>query len=120
MAQLSDSQIEAMMKKGFTRWTKGDKDRFYIKGWKIDGVTTNWKKNGKKTVSINGEELTYTKSAIFSTSSNYVDVKTGEVVTSTDDRRIGDFIRNQISSMIPKELAKSRGIGNTSTSGTGK
>lgn len=44
MAQLSDSQIEAMMKKGFTRWTKGDKDRLYIKGWNIDGVTTNWKK----------------------------------------------------------------------------
>lgn len=78
------------------------------------------KKNGKKTVTINGEELTYTKSAIFSTSSNYVDVKTGEVVTSTDDRRIGDFIRNQISSMIPKDSEKSRGIGSTSTSGTGK
>ena len=115
MAQLSDSQIEAMMKKGFTRWTKGDKDRLYIKGWKIDGVTTNWKKNGKKTVSINGEELTYTKSAIFDVSSNYVDVKTGEVVTSTNDRDIGDFIRTQISSMIPKDPTQSRGIGSTKT-----
>lgn len=122
MAQLSNVQIEAMIKKGFTRWTKGDKDRLYIKGWNIDGVITNWKKNGKKTVSINGEELSYTKSAIFGSygASNYVDVKTGEVVTSTDDRYIGDFIRTQISSMIPKDSEQSRGIGSTLTSGTGK
>lgn len=63
----------------------------------------NWKKNGKKTVSINSEELSYTKSAIFGSygASNYVDVKTSKVVTTTDDCRISDFIKTQIKSMIP-------------------
>lgn len=100
---ITEKQIELLLKKGFTRWTKDDKDRLYIKGWKIEGVTTNWKKNGKKTISINGEELSYTKSAIFGAygASNYIDIKTGEVVTSTSDRRIADFIVTQITKMIP-------------------
>lgn len=101
--KLTENQIELMLKKGFTRWTKGDKDRLYIKGWNIEGVTTNWGNNGKKTFSLNGEELSYTKSYKFGLSNNYVDVKTGEVVTSADDRQFAEFIVTQITKMIPLE-----------------
>ena len=99
---LNESKISELEKKGFVRWTKGDKDRLYIKGYQLDGVTTNWKKNGKKTVSVDGEELSYTKSAIFGSygSSNYIDVKTGNISVSTDDGHYHDVIVNKIKKMM--------------------
>ena len=98
---LSEEKIQALEKKGFKRWTNDDKDRLYIDGYKLEGVTTNWKKNGKKTISVDGEELSYTKSAIFGSygSKNYVDVKTGEISVSTDDRFYHDVIVKKIKNM---------------------
>lgn len=98
---LSSNDIESLEKKGFKRWQKDDKDRLYINGWQLDGVQTNWKKNGKKTYSIDGEELSYTKSAILGQygAKNYIDVKTGEIFTSTDDARLKDFIMKSMRRM---------------------
>lgn len=101
--ELTKNQIEQMERKGFKYWTSGDKERLYINPWQIDGVQTNWKKTGKKTVSIDGEELSYTKSALFGPygAKSYVDVKTGEVVTDVSDYQIASFIKRKIQSMIP-------------------
>lgn len=82
---LTEKQIAKLESKGFKRWTKGDYDRLYINAYNIHGIDTNWKKNGKKTLSINGEELSYTKSAELSYMKIYIDVKTGEVVADWDN-----------------------------------
>lgn len=82
---LTEKQIAKLESKGFKRWTKGDYDRLYINAYNIHGIDTKWEKNGKKTLSINGEELTYTKSAKLSYAKIYIDVKTGEVVTDWDN-----------------------------------
>lgn len=102
---LTEKQIELLEKQGAKRWIKGDYDRLYVNGWNLPGVTTNWKKGGKKTVTINGEELSYTKSAIFGSfgAKNYIDVKTGEVFTSSDDRYYSEFILEALRSMIPED-----------------
>ena len=81
---LTEKQIAKLESKGFKRWTKGDYDRLYINAYNIHGIDTNWKKNGKKTLTINGEELSYTKSAELSYAKIYIDVKTGEVVADWD------------------------------------
>ena len=81
---LTEKQIAKLESKGFKRWTKGDYDRLYINAYNIHGIDTNWKKNGKKTLSINGEELSYSKSAELSYMKIYIDVKTGEVVADWD------------------------------------
>lgn len=99
---MDELKIEKLEKKGFRRWTKGNYDRLYIQGWQLEGITTNWKKNGKKTVSVDGVELSYTKSAIFGNygSKNYIDVKTGEIFVSTEDSVYHDIIVNKIKKMI--------------------
>lgn len=45
---LTEKQIELLEKQGAKRWIKGDYDRLYVAGWNLPGVTTNWKKGGKK------------------------------------------------------------------------
>lgn len=72
--KFNEKQIEALENKGFKRWTKGDKDRLYIKAWNLPNVKTIWKKNGKKCVEINGEELSYTKSSEVNYTSIYIDL----------------------------------------------
>ena len=69
-------------KKDFKRWTKGDNDRLYIQAWQLPFVETNWKKKDKKTLSLFGEELSYTKSSQLNHAQFYIDIKTGEIVTS--------------------------------------
>ena len=71
---MTNEKIKALENKGFKRWTKGDKDRLYIKAWNLPNVKTIWKKNGKKCVEINGEELSYTKSSEVNYSSIYIDL----------------------------------------------
>lgn len=102
--KLTEEKIKELEKQGAKRWIKGDYDRLYVNGWDLPGVTTNWKKGGKKTVTINGEELSYTKSAIFGSfgARNYIDVKTGEVFTSSTDRFYSEFILNALKAMLEK------------------
>jgi len=71
---MTNEKIKALENKGFKRWTKGDKDRLYIKAWNLPNVKTIWKKNGKKCVEINGEELSYTKSSEVNYTSIYIDL----------------------------------------------
>ena len=71
---MTNEKIKALENKGFKRWTKDDKDRLYIKAWNLPNVKTIWKKNGKKCVEINGEELSYTKSSEVNYSSIYIDL----------------------------------------------
>lgn len=71
---MTNEKIRALENKGFKRWTKGDKDRLYIKAWNLPNVKTIWKKNGKKCVEINGEELSYTKSSEVNYTSIYIDL----------------------------------------------
>jgi hypothetical protein len=72
--KMTNEKIKALENKGFKRWTKGDKDRLYIKAWNLPNVKTIWKKNGKKCVEINGEELSYTKSSEVNYTSIYIDL----------------------------------------------
>jgi len=71
---MTNEKIKALENKGFKRWTKGDKDRLYIKAWNLPNVKTIWKKNGKKCVEINGEELSYTKSNEINYTAIYIDL----------------------------------------------
>lgn len=71
---MTNEKIKALENKGFKRWTKGDKDRLYIKVWNLPNVKTIWKENGKKCFEINGEELSYTKSSEVNYTSIYIDL----------------------------------------------
>ena len=86
-------------KKGFKRWIKGDKDRLYIKAYELPFVKTNWKKNGKKTLSLFGEELSYTKSSQLDHAQFYIDVKTGEAVTSIEWAKTKEEFENFVKSV---------------------
>lgn len=79
MAKLSEKQIEALEKWGFRRWTKGDKDRLYIRTKQLPNVRTIWKENGKICLEINGEELSYTKSSEVNYASIYIDLADGSI-----------------------------------------
>lgn len=68
---MTNEKIKALENKGFKRWTKGDKDRLYIKVWKLPNVKTNYE-NG--CVEINGEELSRTKSNKVNYASIYIDL----------------------------------------------
>lgn len=97
---MTDAQIAKLEKAGFKRWTKGDYDRLYIKAWKVDGIVTNWNKRGTKTITINGEELSYTKSAAVSYTTIYIDVKSGGLVVECKYDYYGDKIRELVEKMI--------------------
>ena len=87
-------------KKGFKRWTKGDKDRLYIQAYELPFVKTNWKKNGKKTLSLFGEELSYTKSSQLNHAQFYIDVKTGEAVTSIEWAKTKEEFENFVKGLL--------------------
>lgn len=87
-------------KKGFKRWTKGDNDRLYIQAWQLPFVKTNWKKNGKKILSLFGEELSYTKSSQLNHAQFYIDVKTGEAVTSIEWAKTKEEFENFVKGLL--------------------
>ena len=74
MAKLSEKQIEALEKKGFRRWTKGDYDRLYINVIKLPGVY-----GSSSELEIDGDKLSRTKSWRVSNAKIWIDVATAEV-----------------------------------------
>jgi hypothetical protein len=74
MAKLSEKQIEALEKKGFRRWTKGDYDRLYINVIKLPGVY-----GSSSELEIDGDKLSRTKSWKVSNAKIWIDVATAEV-----------------------------------------
>lgn len=105
-AVLTLPQIAKLEKMGFSRWTKDENDRLYIKAWNVNGIKTNWNKRGKKTITMNGEELSYTKSAAVSYASIYIDVKSGELVVECEDAFYGNQIRELVEKMTVPALKK--------------
>lgn len=102
MAKLSEKQIEALEKKGFRRWTKGDYDRLYINAWNLPGIVTNWKKKGKKTITVEGEELSYGKSLDVTYAKIWIDLKTLEV--NVDARIYEEFLKRAALSLLGEVL----------------
>ena len=102
MAKLSEKQIEALEKKGFRRWTKGDHDRLYIDAWNLPGIVTNWKKKGKKTITVEGEELSYGKSLDVTYAKIWIDLKTLEV--NVDVRIYEEFLKRAALSLLGEVL----------------
>ena len=97
---MEQTRIEALEKMGFKRWTKGDYDRLYLDAWKVKGVETHWQKNGKKLIAIDGEELSYTKTAEVQYAKIYIDVKTEELVVDCRTTWIQAKLEELVKTMI--------------------
>ena len=97
MAKLSEKQIEALEKKGFRRWTKGDYDRLYINVIKLPGVY-----GSSSELEIDGDKLSRTKSWKVSNAKIWVDVVTAEV--HADAAYHEDFLKSAAEKLLSEVI----------------
>lgn len=97
MAKLSEKQIEALEKKGFRRWTKGDYDRLYINVIKLPGVY-----GSSSELEIDGDKLSRTKSWKVSNAKIWIDVVTAEV--HADAAYHEDFLKSAAEKLLSEVI----------------
>lgn len=97
MAKLSEKQIEALEKKGFRRWTKGDYDRLYINVIKLPGVY-----GSSLELEIDGDKLSRTKSWKVSNAKIWIDVATAEI--HADAAYHEDFLKSAAEKLLSEVI----------------
>ena len=97
MAKLSEKQIEALEKKGFRRWTKGDYDRLYINVIKLPGVY-----GSSSELEIDGDKLSRTKSWKVSNAKIWIDVATAEI--HADAAYHEDFLKSAAEKLLSEVI----------------
>lgn len=84
---LTDNQIAALEKKGFSRWQKGSMDRLYINSTRI-GLTLEYYKTGNiRHAELNGEHISNSRAYSIKAAKNYIDVADGSIHTNYSEIR---------------------------------
>lgn len=76
--------IEALEKKGFSRWTKGDKDRLYIKPTQIGLYLEHYNTGNIRYAELNGVRISNSSARQMVNAKCYIDIATGECVCNSD------------------------------------
>lgn len=76
--------IEALEKKGFSRWTKGTMDRLYINPTCIGLELEYYKTGNVSDAYLNGERISNTRGREMKAAKCYIDIATGDCVSNYD------------------------------------
>ncbi len=84
---LTTTQIEALEKKGFSRWQKGSMDRLYINSTRI-GLDLDYYKTGNISCAfLNGERISNSRAYAIKAAKNFIDVADGSIHTNYSEIR---------------------------------
>lgn len=76
--------IEALEKKGFNRWTKGNMDRLYINPTQIGLYLEHYNTGNVRYAELNGEPISNTRGREMKSAKCYIDIATGDCVSDYD------------------------------------
>lgn len=85
--KLNEKQIAALEGKGFKRWTKGSMDRLYIDATEMGLELTYYKTGNVSGATWQGEQISNSQGRAYKYAKTYIDVATGEVVSTNDTLR---------------------------------
>ena len=80
-------RIDELEEQGFKRWQKGQFDRLYINADQL-GLECKYYKTGNiKSALFNGDEISNSEAYRMKAAKTYIDVKTGEVISTNSTLR---------------------------------
>lgn len=84
---MTNERINELEELGFTRWQKGNMDRLYINAEMIGFECIYYKTGNIKSAWFQGDEISNSEGYRMKAAKTYIDVKTGEVISTNSTLR---------------------------------